>query len=106
MSELRFASQQNPAEHIVEQGDALTARVLEIVNVERREVRSDTKMLGVVQHHVQKTQEWLRQALAEGGSYRENLKGPGIATIPTHADGFIEIDTKHGIGGFETLERS
>jgi hypothetical protein len=53
MNELGFARQKDSAEKVVEKSHALAARILEVLGVERGEVRSGAEMLGVIEHGLQ-----------------------------------------------------
>ena len=104
VKELGFAREENPAEEIIEASDALTPGVLKILRVERGEIGSGAKMLGVLEHGMKQGMKRVGQPLTKSRSNTENLIGLGIATATAHAERFIQAYTEHGIGSFETVD--
>jgi hypothetical protein len=50
MRELGLAGKQDPAEHIIEEGNTLATRMLEILRVQRSQIGSNPKMFCVLEH--------------------------------------------------------
>ena len=63
-------------------------------------------MLGMSKHGAEKSQERVGEPFAKSRSDREGLMGFDEPAIPTKPDGFIQIDTEHGVGCFKTAQRA
>lgn len=103
MSELGLTSQQDAAEEVVEKSNTLTARMLEVLGIERREIRSDAKMLGLIEHRAQQAGHRKRKSVAESRSHEKNLICFGSAARAAHSESFVQVHTEHGVRGFEAL---
>jgi hypothetical protein len=101
--ELGLTSQEDAAEEIVEKSDTLAAGMLEVPGVERGEIRSGAKVLGVVEHRTQQALHRKGKSVAESRSNRENLICFGSAAGAAHTESFVKIHTEHGVSGFEAL---
>lgn len=101
--ELGFTSQEDAAEEIVEKSDTLAAGMLEVPGVERGEIGSDAKVLGVLEHRAQQALYRKGKSVAESRSNRENLICFGSAAGAAHGESFVKIHAEHGVRGFEAL---
>jgi hypothetical protein len=62
-------------------------------------------MFGMSKHGAEKSQERISKPFAKSRSNREGLMGFEEAAIATKTDGFIQIDTEHGVGCFKSAQR-
>ena len=98
--ELGLTSQQDTAEEIVENSDTLAAGMLEVLGVEGREIGSEAKMLGVIEHRAQQAIHRKKKSVTESRSNGQNLICFGSAARAAHAESFVQIHTEHRVGGF------
>lgn len=78
---------------------------MKIFRIERTEIGDNAKMFGMKKHGAKQSQERVGESLAKSRSDREGLMGFDHAAIPSKTDGFIQIDTEHGVGCFKTAQR-
>lgn len=78
--------------------------MLKVFGIKRTEVGDNAKMFGMSQHGAEKNEERVGEPFAKSGSNREGLMGFDEPAITTKADGFIQIDTEHGVGRFKATQ--
>jgi hypothetical protein len=104
VEELHLPCEEDLAEEGVEQGGALTAGDEEILRIEGGEIGYGAEMFGMREHGAEQLGEGQSEALTEGGGKGEDLAGFLKVSVASQADGLIEINTEHGVGGFEATQ--
>jgi hypothetical protein len=105
MKKLRALAEEDAAADPIEAGGTAASGLLKILGIERTEIRDGAKVLGMSKHGAEKSQERVGKPLAKSRSHREGLMRFGEAAIAAKTNGFIQIDTKHGVGRFKSAQR-
>jgi hypothetical protein len=105
MKKLRALAEEDPAANSIEAGGAAALGLLKIFRIKRTEIGSGAKVLGMGKHGAEKSQERIGEPFAKHRSNREGLMGFDEPAIATKSDGFIQIDTEHGVRCFKPTQR-
>ena len=105
MKKLRALAEEDATTESIKAGRAAALGLLKIFGIERTEIRSGAKVLGMSKHGTEKSQERVGESFAKSRSNREDLMGFNEAAIASKTDGFIQIDTEHGVGRFKSAQR-
>ena len=97
---LRTMTEKNAAADSVEAGGAAALGLLKIFGIERTGIRDNAKMLGMNKHGAQKSQERIGESIAKSWSDGKGLMCLAEPAITAKSDGFVQIDTEHGVGRF------
>lgn len=97
MQELGPPGKKHLAENTVETRDTLAAGILKILGIKGSKMRRGAEMPRVEKHGVEQTVQRRSKPLAERRRNAQNLLGLGDAAIAPQAQGFVQIDTEHGI---------
>jgi hypothetical protein len=88
----------------VEARGATTARVLEILRVQRTDAGGDARMFGVREHGAEQQLHMFREPFAERGSEGKSKIGLIQMTTAAKANGFIKVDTEHRVRRFKKAQ--
>ena len=78
---------------------------MKIFGVERTEIGDDPKVFGMSKHGAEKCEKRIGKSFAKSWGNGEGLMSFAEAAMTAKADGFIQIDTEHGVRRFKTTQR-
>ena len=104
VEKLRALAEKNAAADSVEAGGTATLGLLKIIRIERTKIRNHAKMFGMNKHCPQQQHQRIGKSFAECWSNGEGLMRFSETAIAAKAEGFIQIDTEHGVRRFKTAQ--
>jgi len=78
--------------------------LLKILGIERAEIGKDAKMFSMNKHGAKEGPKRVGESFAKSRSNGEDLMGFSESAMTAKADGFIQIDTEHGVRCFKTVQ--
>jgi hypothetical protein len=102
---LRTMTEKNAAADSVEAGRAPALGLLKIIGIERAQIGDDAKMFCMNKHGAQKSQQRIGESFAKSWSNRKGLMCLAEPADTAKSEGFVQIDTEHGVRRFKAAQR-